>query len=153
MQSLPRLGRKPAIVDDDESVRVATVKLARVHGFVAYGFASAEEFLQSSRASDTSCLIIDESGITGKNLRWEVLGTADGPSGLEGSPYLPQATIKPVKQHAVDFLADALRASPEPILIVATGPLTNIGLLILKHRDVLPKIKELICSAPSRKRA
>ncbi|RWQ64110.1 MAG: nucleoside hydrolase, partial [Mesorhizobium sp.] len=38
-----------------------------------------------------------------------VLGTADGPSGLEGSPYLPQATIKPVKQHAVDFLADTLR--------------------------------------------
>ncbi len=65
-------------------------------------------------------------------------------SGLEGSPYLPQATIKPVDQHAVDFLADKLRASPEPILVVATGPLTNIGLMILKHRDVLPKIKELI---------
>ncbi len=73
-----------------------------------------------------------------------VLGTADGPSGLEGSPYLPQATIRPVKQHAVDFLADKLRESPEPLTVVATGPLSNIGLMILKHRDVLPKIKELI---------
>lgn len=73
-----------------------------------------------------------------------VLGTADGPSGLEGSPYLPQATIDAVGEHAVDFLARKLREHPEPLMIVATGPLSNIGLLILKHRDILPKIKQLI---------
>ncbi|MBS3649447.1 nucleoside hydrolase [Pseudaminobacter sp. 19-2017] len=73
-----------------------------------------------------------------------VLGTADGPSGLEGSPYLPQATSRPIAQHAVDFLAEKLRASPEPLTVVATGPLCNIGLMILKHPDVLPKIKQLI---------
>lgn len=73
-----------------------------------------------------------------------VLGTADGPSGLEGSPYLPPATSRPVAQHAVDFLAEKLTASAEPLTVVATGPLCNIGLLILKHRDVLPKIKQLI---------
>ncbi|MBX3598845.1 MAG: nucleoside hydrolase [Rhizobiaceae bacterium] len=73
-----------------------------------------------------------------------VLGTADGPSGLEGSPYLPQPTIEPVKEHAVDFLARKLREHPEPLTVVATGPLCNIGLLILKHRDILPKIKQLI---------
>lgn len=73
-----------------------------------------------------------------------VLGTADGPSGLEGSPYLPQATIRPVGEHAVDFLARKLREHPEPLTVVATGPLCNIGLLILKHRDVLPKIRQLI---------
>lgn len=73
-----------------------------------------------------------------------VLGTADGPSGLEGSPYLPQATSRPVARHAVDFLAEKLRASAEPLTVVATGPLCNIGLMILKHRDVLPKIKQLV---------
>ena len=73
-----------------------------------------------------------------------VLGTADGPSGLEGSPYLPQATIKPVAQHAVDFLAEKLRESTEPLTVVATGPLCNIGLMILKHPDVLLKVKQLI---------
>ncbi len=72
------------------------------------------------------------------------LGTADGPSGLEGSPYLPQATIGTVDRHAVDFLADKLMAEPEPITVVATGPLSNIGLLVLKHRHVLPKIRQLI---------
>lgn len=73
-----------------------------------------------------------------------VLGTADGPSGLDGSPYLPLATTAVVPQHAVDFLAEKLMAQPEPIHIVATGPLSNIGLLVLKHPQVLTKIKELI---------
>ena len=48
-----------SIVDDDESVRVATAKLVRLHGFVAHAFASAEEFLASSRLDETSCLITD----------------------------------------------------------------------------------------------
>jgi purine nucleosidase/pyrimidine-specific ribonucleoside hydrolase len=73
-----------------------------------------------------------------------VLGTADGPSGLEGSPYLPPPSRGPVAQHAVDFLAEKLAAQPEPITIVATGPLCNIGLLVLKHPQVLGKIRELI---------
>ncbi|MER9137110.1 nucleoside hydrolase [Mesorhizobium sp. M0830] len=73
-----------------------------------------------------------------------VLGTADGPSGLEGSPYLPKPSRGPLKQHAVDFLAEKLAASPDPLLVVATGPLCNIGLLVLKHPHVLPKVKELI---------
>jgi len=48
-----------SIVDDDPSVREATKGLIRSLGFAAEAFASAEEFLQSSRASDTSCLILD----------------------------------------------------------------------------------------------
>jgi FixJ family two-component response regulator len=60
-----------SIVDDDESVRVATTKLVRLYGFAAYGFASAEEFLRSPRASDTSCLITDVSmpGMSGLDLQ------------------------------------------------------------------------------------
>jgi FixJ family two-component response regulator len=47
------------------------VKLVRVHGFVAYGFASAEEFLRSARAADTSCLITDVRmpGMSGVDLQ------------------------------------------------------------------------------------
>ncbi|RFZ82543.1 nucleoside hydrolase [Shinella sp. WSJ-2] len=73
-----------------------------------------------------------------------VLGTADGPSGMDGSPYLPEPKRGPIAQHAVDFLAEKLAAAAEPMTVVATGPLTNIGLLVLKHPDVLSKIKELI---------
>ena len=73
-----------------------------------------------------------------------VLGTADGPSGLEGSPHLPPPSRAPVAAHAVDFLAETLRASPEPLTVVATGPLSNLGLLVLKHREVLSTIGQLI---------
>jgi len=60
-----------SIVDDDESVRVATTKLVRLHGFAAHGFASAEEFLNSPRLDDTSCLITDISmpGMSGLDLQ------------------------------------------------------------------------------------
>jgi FixJ family two-component response regulator len=48
-----------AIVDDDESVREATTRLLRSLGFIAKGFSSADEFLESNRAVITSCLIAD----------------------------------------------------------------------------------------------
>jgi FixJ family two-component response regulator len=48
-----------SIIDDDESVRVTTTKFVRLHGFVTYTFASAEEFLRSPHVNGTSCLITD----------------------------------------------------------------------------------------------
>jgi FixJ family two-component response regulator len=48
-----------AIVDDDVSVREATRRLIRSLGYSAVAFSSAEEFLQSGRVDDTSCLITD----------------------------------------------------------------------------------------------
>jgi len=48
-----------AVVEDDESVREATIGLLRAHGFIAKGFASADEFLKSNRSRITSCLIAD----------------------------------------------------------------------------------------------
>jgi FixJ family two-component response regulator len=60
-----------SIVDDDESVREATTGLIRSLGYVAAPFASAEEFLQSDRVRDTSCLISDVqmSGLSGVDLQ------------------------------------------------------------------------------------
>ena len=48
-----------SIVDDDASVRAASNRLVRSLGYVAYPFASAREFLESSQVNDTSCLIAD----------------------------------------------------------------------------------------------
>jgi FixJ family two-component response regulator len=60
-----------SIVDDDESIRVATAGLIRSFGFVAQAFASAEEFLQSPVLDETSCLISDIQmpGIDGLELQ------------------------------------------------------------------------------------
>ena len=48
-----------AIVDDDESVRIALEDLMQVEGLPAKTFASAEEFLSSGQQHQTACLIAD----------------------------------------------------------------------------------------------
>jgi FixJ family two-component response regulator len=48
-----------SIIDDDDSVRAATDTLLRSHGYAAYTFASAEEFLGSTHLNDTSCVVTD----------------------------------------------------------------------------------------------
>jgi FixJ family two-component response regulator len=48
-----------SIIDDDESVRGATYNLVRSLGYSVHTFASAEEFLQSTELTGTSCVIAD----------------------------------------------------------------------------------------------
>lgn len=48
-----------SIIDDDASVRAATNNLLSSHGYMVQTFASAEEFLQSARLNDSSCVIAD----------------------------------------------------------------------------------------------
>ena len=47
------------IIDDDESIRVATTCLLRSLGHVVRTFASAEEFLNSPYLDEAACLIVD----------------------------------------------------------------------------------------------
>jgi FixJ family two-component response regulator len=60
-----------SVVDDDASVRAATSKLLRSHGYTVEVYSSAERFLQSGRLSSTSCVIADlhMPGMSG----WELL--------------------------------------------------------------------------------
>lgn len=48
-----------AVIDDDESMRLALAGLVRMLGFHAEMYASAEDFLQSGACSATSCIITD----------------------------------------------------------------------------------------------
>jgi FixJ family two-component response regulator len=48
-----------AVVDDDESVRSATIDLLDSTGLACEAFASAEAYLRSGRRDETSCLILD----------------------------------------------------------------------------------------------
>jgi FixJ family two-component response regulator len=64
-----------SIVDDDAFVRHATENLLLSLGFGVITFASAEEFLESGRADDTSCLITDMRmpGLTGLELQQRLI--------------------------------------------------------------------------------
>ena len=48
-----------SVVDDDSSVRAATSKFLRAHGYTVQAYSSAEHFLQSAGLNDTSCVIAD----------------------------------------------------------------------------------------------
>ena len=60
-----------AIVDDDQSVQSALKDLLESAGLSAQCFGSAEDFLGSSRRSDTACLVADVNmpGMTGLELQ------------------------------------------------------------------------------------
>jgi FixJ family two-component response regulator len=54
-----RTNKLVAVVDDDDSMRIALEGLLKAVGFSARAFASAEEFLKSGQQHQTSCLIAD----------------------------------------------------------------------------------------------
>ena len=58
-----------------------------------------------------------------------------GETGLDG-PDLPPPAGAPVAEHAVDFLADRIRAADRPVTLIPTGPLTNVALLLARHPDL-----------------
>jgi inosine-uridine nucleoside N-ribohydrolase len=60
-----------------------------------------------------------------------------GETGLDG-PDLPPAAGRPVAEHAVEFLAREIRARDGAVTLVATGPLTNVALLLGLHPDARP---------------
>ncbi len=66
-----------------------------------------------------------------------------GESGLDG-PALPAPAAQPVERHAVDFLADVVLGSDEPVTLVPTGPLTNIALFLARHPDAAGRVRRVV---------
>jgi inosine-uridine nucleoside N-ribohydrolase len=63
-----------------------------------------------------------------------------GKTGMDG-PDLPDPQTRPIDRHAVDFLAD--RIGPGVVLI-ATGPLTNIGLLLTRYPQAADAVERIV---------
>ena len=66
-----------------------------------------------------------------------------GESGLDG-PALPEPDFAPQNCTAVELMAKTLRESPQPVTIVATGPQTNVALLLNGHPELHDKIARIV---------
>jgi inosine-uridine nucleoside N-ribohydrolase len=66
-----------------------------------------------------------------------------GETGMDG-PDLPAPRAAPVSEHAVDFLAAKLTASPEPATLIPVGPLTNVGLLLARYPEAADRIDRIV---------
>ncbi len=66
-----------------------------------------------------------------------------GVSGLDG-PDLPEPQAEPVDLTATELVRDVLGSSTEPVTIVATGPITNIGRLLRDHPEAAQSVREVV---------
>jgi len=95
------------VVDDDASVREGVARLIRSAGLMAKTFASAEEFLNTSRREVPNCLVLDVElpGLSGLDLQKE-LAKANVRIPiifLTGRGDIPMS-VQAIKAGAVDFL-------------------------------------------------
>jgi len=66
-----------------------------------------------------------------------------GVSGLDGAD-LPIPEVRPSNLHAVDFIINALLESDEKLYLIPTGPLTNIGVALLREPRIKEKIERIV---------
>ncbi|MFT4219681.1 MAG: nucleoside hydrolase [Microbacterium sp.] len=66
-----------------------------------------------------------------------------GENGL-GGPELPEPTVPLDPRSATELMADTLRAAAEPVTIVATGPITNVAVLLRDRPDAAARIREIV---------
>lgn len=67
-----------------------------------------------------------------------------GKTGLDG-PDLPEPVMALRQGHAVDFLIDTLMADDDgSITLCMLGPLTNLGMALVKEPGIVPKIREVV---------
>ncbi|MFD9700398.1 nucleoside hydrolase [Lentzea sp. NPDC059081] len=61
-----------------------------------------------------------------------------------GGPVLPEPTVPLDPRGAVELISDLLEASPEPVTLIPTGPLTNIATFLQRRPDLRGRIAEII---------
>jgi len=73
----------------------------------------------------------------------EVADDVHGESGLDG-PDLPAPSASPVAAHAIDFIAEMLRAASAPVTLVPVGPLTNVALFLARYPELAERVERIV---------
>jgi inosine-uridine nucleoside N-ribohydrolase len=72
-----------------------------------------------------------------------VAGHVHGETGLDG-PDLPPPRRDPESAHAIDWIAKTLSASPRPVTLVTTGPLTNLALFLARYPELEARLERVV---------
>jgi inosine-uridine nucleoside N-ribohydrolase len=78
-------------------------------------------------------------------------GHVHGTSGLGGA-VLPPPARTAADGHAIDFIVDTIAAAPGEITLVATGPLTNIGLALRREPRLVSWVRDFVIMGGSASR-
>ena len=74
-----------------------------------------------------------------------------GENGL-GGPELPEPSVPLDARTATDLIADTLIGSADPVAIIATGPITNVAILLRDRPDLAGRIREIVWMGGSTER-
>ena len=72
-----------------------------------------------------------------------VASEVHGESGLDGVD-LPPPRRPAESAHAVDWIAAAVSSSDAPVTLVATGPLTNVALLLARYPEIARRLERIV---------
>lgn len=73
----------------------------------------------------------------------EIAPEIHGETGMDG-PVLNTPVKEKTPGHAVDFIIEQVKNSPEKVTLVPTGPLTNIALALIKDPSIKGNIDEIV---------
>lgn len=105
------------------------------------------------RTTDNALRVLEHLGLRGLPvaagaprplLRELVVATdAHGETGL-GGVELPAASREAEPMHAIDWMAQAIGSREQPVSVVATGPLTNVALLLIRYPELEARIDGIV---------
>jgi pyrimidine-specific ribonucleoside hydrolase len=73
----------------------------------------------------------------------QVAADVHGDTGLDGAD-LPPPTRQEGSAHAIDWIASAVFSSRSPVTLVATGPLTNVALLLARYPELEGRLERIV---------
>lgn len=109
---------------------------------------NAIQVLDLARRADIPVAAGAAGPLTGRR---ELGNYVHGASGLDG-PELQPPSREPDPRSAVELMAASLQGAAEPVVVVATGPLTNVGELLRTRPELIPRIREVIFMGGSTER-
>lgn len=66
-----------------------------------------------------------------------------GPTGIDGAD-LPPPTLEESPGHAVDRIVEIVQSSPRPVTLCTLGPLTNVGLALVREPGIVANIEQVV---------